>query len=72
MSGVQFPSVARDSSLRHRVHTGSGAHPASYTIRTGFLKEIWWPEREAYHTLQSNAEVENGEAIPPFPDVFMA
>jgi hypothetical protein len=34
-TGVRFPAGARDFSLLHRVQTGSGAHPASYTIGTG-------------------------------------
>jgi len=31
MIGVRFSSGAGIFSLRHRVHTGSGAHPASGT-----------------------------------------
>jgi hypothetical protein len=30
LSGVQVPTGAGNFSLHHRVHTGSGAHPASY------------------------------------------
>jgi hypothetical protein len=30
MIGVRFPAGAGNFSLRYRVHTGSGAHPASY------------------------------------------
>ena len=33
-------SVVRDSSVFQNVHTGSGAHPASYSIGTGFLFRI--------------------------------
>jgi hypothetical protein len=29
MLGVQFPAEEIDSSLRHNVHNGSGAYPAS-------------------------------------------
>jgi hypothetical protein len=32
--GVRFPASARDFSLLHSVQTGSGAHPASYTMGT--------------------------------------
>ena len=29
LSGVRFPAGSRDSPLPQKVHTGSGAHPAS-------------------------------------------
>jgi hypothetical protein len=32
MIGVRFPARDGNFSLRHRVHTGSGAHTASYTM----------------------------------------
>jgi hypothetical protein len=32
MIGVRFPARAGNFSLRHRVQTGSGAHPASYPM----------------------------------------
>jgi hypothetical protein len=35
MIGVRFSTGAGNFSLRHRVQTGSGAHPASYSIGTG-------------------------------------
>jgi hypothetical protein len=35
MIGVRFPAVAGKFSLRHRVQTGSGTHPASYPMGTG-------------------------------------
>jgi hypothetical protein len=34
---VPFPAGAGNFSLRHRVQTGSGAHPASYLMGTGIL-----------------------------------
>jgi hypothetical protein len=33
-SGVRFPAGAGKFSLRHRVQTGSVAHPASYPVDT--------------------------------------
>jgi hypothetical protein len=33
--GVRFPSGARDFSLLDIVHTGCGAHPASYLMGSG-------------------------------------
>jgi hypothetical protein len=35
MIGVRIPVWAGNFSLRHRVQTGSGAHPASYPMGTG-------------------------------------
>jgi hypothetical protein len=35
MIGVRFPVGAGNLSLRHRVQTGSGTHPASYPVGTG-------------------------------------
>jgi len=34
---VRFPVGVGIFSLRHRVQTGSGAHPASYPIGTGIF-----------------------------------
>jgi len=34
-TGVRFPARIGNFSLRHRVQTGSGAHPASYITGTG-------------------------------------
>jgi hypothetical protein len=31
---VRFPAGAGNFSLHHRVHNGSGAHPASYPVDT--------------------------------------
>jgi len=35
--GVRFPGEGKNGffSLRHRVHTGSEAHPATYAMGTG-------------------------------------
>jgi hypothetical protein len=33
--GVRIPAGAGNCSLRHRVQTGSGAHPVSYPVGTG-------------------------------------
>jgi hypothetical protein len=61
--GVLFPAKARNSSLLHSVHTGSGAHPATYIMgtersSTGGIR----PGREADHSPPSS-DVKNGTAI---------
>jgi hypothetical protein len=33
--GLRFPAGIRDSSPAHSIHTGLGAHPLSYQMRTG-------------------------------------
>ena len=40
------------------VQTGSGAHPASYTICTGYFLRVKRPGHGADHPLPSSAEVE--------------
>jgi hypothetical protein len=35
MVGVRIPAGTGNFSLRHRVQTGSGAHPISYPMATG-------------------------------------
>jgi hypothetical protein len=62
--GVWFPAV-RNFSLRHRVQTGSEAHPASYLMDTG-VKRLG---REAGHSAPSSADVMN-TSNPPY--AFMA
>jgi hypothetical protein len=52
--------LARDFSLLHNVQTGSGAHPAYYTMGTG---------GKADHSPPSGVEVKNDGAIPPFPHI---
>jgi hypothetical protein len=63
-----IPGRARDFSLLHNIQTGSGAHPASYTIGTGgSFPGGMRPGRETDHSPSSSAEVRNGGAIPPLP-----
>jgi hypothetical protein len=64
----------QDFLLLHRLQTGSGAHPASYTMdiessSSGVKRQ----EREADHSPPSSAKVKNGEAVTPVSRiVFMA
>jgi len=45
-------------SIRHRIQTGSGAHPASFPINTGgSYPEIRRPGREDDHSPPSSAEI---------------
>jgi hypothetical protein len=39
-TGVRFPAEEGITSLRHRVQTGSGVHPASYPMDPGCSAEI--------------------------------
>jgi hypothetical protein len=61
MSRVRFFAGARISSLRSRVHTGSGAHPTSYPVGTrgSFLGGVG-SGREADHSPPSSAEGRDG------------
>jgi hypothetical protein len=59
----------QDLSLLHSVQTGPEAHPASYPMGTGgSFPGVKQQGREADHSPPCNAEVENGEAIPPLPN----
>jgi hypothetical protein len=62
------------SSLHHRVHNGSGAHPSSYPMGTTDISlGIKRPEREADHSPPSSAEVKNAWSYTSIPQyVFMA
>jgi hypothetical protein len=67
MAGVRFPAGARDISILHSLHTGSGAHPA-YPLRTGALSPgIKRPGLKADHSPPSGAQVKNDGAIHPIP-----
>jgi hypothetical protein len=61
MTGVRSPAGAKDFSFSLCVHTGSGAHPASYSVGTRgpFLEGKVWPGRDADHSAPSSAEVKN-------------
>jgi hypothetical protein len=58
-AGVRSPTEAEDISCNLCVQTGSGAHPASYTMGTGgsFPGSKARPGREADHSPPSSAEV---------------
>jgi hypothetical protein len=67
MIGVRIPAGAGNFSLRHHVQTGSGAHPASYLMRTGGslpggkAAGTWsWP----LTSIQCRGQIMRG-AIPP-------
>jgi hypothetical protein len=58
MIGFRFLAGAENFSLRHRVQTSTGAHPASYSIGTGVSPPgVKRPGREADHLPPSRAEV---------------
>jgi hypothetical protein len=56
-SRVRFPAVAGNFSLHHRVQNGSGGHQASYPMGGALSLGVKRPEREAYHSPPSSAEV---------------
>jgi hypothetical protein len=58
---VRSPTWTRDFSCNLCVQTGSGAHPASYTVSTGglFPGGKARPGRDADHSSSSSAEVDN-------------
>jgi hypothetical protein len=63
-----IPCRGRDFSLLHIVHTGSGAHPASYAVGTKALSPgVKRQGLEADHLCISSAEVKNDGAIPTLP-----
>jgi hypothetical protein len=62
-----IPGMVRFSHL-HSVQTGSGAHQASSPMGNGGD----FPGGKADHSPPSSSKVENGGAIPPLSDVFIA
>jgi hypothetical protein len=65
---VQFLVGEIDFSFDHDVQTGSGPHPAPYTVGTECcFPGVMWPWHEADHLPPSSAEVEAGGAIPSLP-----
>jgi hypothetical protein len=65
---IQFSAGAWIFSLRHRVQTDSGAHPASCPMVTGlFFPGIKRPRREAGHSHPSIAKVKNAWSYTATP-----
>jgi hypothetical protein len=63
----------RGFSLFNSVHTGSGAHTASYPMGTGgSLPWVKRPRRESDHSSSSNSEVNNGKLYLHSPYFFVA
>jgi len=57
--------------IRHNVQTGSEAHPASYSMRTGVISlGIKWPGREADHLHHLVPRSRMRGAIPPLPNTL--
>jgi hypothetical protein len=70
--GVRSPAEAKDFSFNLCVHTGSGAHPASYTVGTGgpVSKVKARPGHDADHSLPSSAEVKMSRSYTSSPKRF--
>jgi hypothetical protein len=69
----RHPAGAENFSLHHRVKTGSGTHPASYSIGTRVsFPGVRRPGRESDHSPPSSAEVRNewNYTSPPPPTSF--
>jgi hypothetical protein len=55
-------------SLLHVINTGSGAHPAFYTVGTwGSFMGVNQPKCEAGHSPPTPAEVKETQIYPPAP-----
>jgi hypothetical protein len=54
---VRIPKRIRDFSVPQNVYTGSGAHPASYSMVPGFFLGDKVVRRESDHSFPSNVEV---------------
>jgi hypothetical protein len=69
VSRVRSPTETEDFSSSLCVQTGSGAHPASYTIGTGgpFPGGLARPVRHADHSPPSSVEAKNEELYLLFP-----
>jgi hypothetical protein len=69
-SKVGFQAGGGNFSLHYQLHTGSGAHPASYPMGTGdFSSGAKRPGREAYHSPPSSAKVKNAWSYTSTPPV---
>ena len=57
--GLDGPGIEsrRGTRISEPVHTGTGAHPASYTMSTGSFRGGKRPERGVDHSPPSSAEV---------------
>jgi hypothetical protein len=65
---VRIPTQTTDFSPFQNVHTGSAAHPASYSIRTAdTFPGIKLPRRETDYSPPSGVEIKNEWSLPPSP-----
>jgi hypothetical protein len=70
MFEVRFPAGVGNFSLHHRVQTGSGAHPATYSLGTRDSSlGIKLPGRETDHSSPSSAKVKNAWSYTSTPPV---
>jgi hypothetical protein len=65
ITGVRYPTEARDFSLLHSVQTGSGAHLSK--AYKGSFQGVKRPRREIYHLFPSSADIKNAKAIHSLP-----
>ena len=71
-SGVEIPLGARDFYLAHNVPTDFGAHPASYSVDTGFFSPggLKGLGREVNHSPTCSAEVKNESSYAYTPPLW--
>jgi hypothetical protein len=65
--GLRFPARARDFSLLHNVHTGSGTtQPPIQWVPGALSPRVKRPGCKADESPPSSVEVNNDGALPPF------
>jgi hypothetical protein len=64
---VRFSADVRDSSLRHGVHAGSGAHKTCYSICIGLFLGVKQLESEADHSPHPVPRLRMSGDISPLP-----
>jgi hypothetical protein len=67
-AGVRFPVGIKDFSSLHKVHTDSGAYPASYSVcAEDYLSATRRHGFDADNSLPFSAEIENGGTVLLLP-----